>query len=81
MSKETVFEDAGDDGEGLNWAYDLIQTLQTAQDFCEEADKEEENLSFYVQDQNGRVVKNLRVVKETLTDGSVAYTIVLDMGY
>ncbi|UTU09574.1 hypothetical protein CcrBL47_gp288c [Caulobacter phage BL47] len=80
MSKETIFETAGDDGEGLGWTYDLIQALQAAQDLCENEDPEN-NLSFYAQDRSGREVKAVKVVKETLTDGSVAFTVVMDMDY
>ncbi|AXQ69859.1 hypothetical protein HOU03_gp409 [Caulobacter phage CcrSC] len=81
MTKEVIFETSGDDGLGLTYAYDLIEALSTAQHQCEEAEKEEEGLSFYVQDQSGRVVNGLRIVKETLTDGSFTHTIVLDMDF
>ncbi|AXQ69300.1 hypothetical protein HOU02_gp425 [Caulobacter phage CcrBL9] len=81
MPKEVIFETSGDDGQGLSFAYDLIEALGTAQHQCEEAEKEEESLSFFVQDQSGREVKGLRIVKETLTDGSFTHTIILDMDF
>jgi hypothetical protein len=74
MSEAEVIHTSRANVTGLMYARDLRDALEPA---ITAADAESGEISHYVELEDGRAVVAIRVVKETLTDGSIACKLVI----